>query len=103
MLWATYFYWWKYRRERKRFGASVAETGEDMLVPNATFVVTIAATLMVALSVWGSALIDVGRRSPSELRALGGMSRGAWLTAIVVAGPVGGLTYWLYSRIRLRR
>jgi hypothetical protein len=73
-----------------------------MLVPGGAFLLEVAVFGAVWFGCWAVALSDVARRSPPEIRALGRLSRPAWIGLIIAIGPVSALAYLLYSRLRLR-
>lgn len=76
--------------------------GVAFLVPNAAFLVEGTVFMGLSFGLWGLALWDLLHRSKLEVSTLGPLPRPVWVALLVVTGPVGALTYLLYSRLRLR-
>jgi hypothetical protein len=72
-----------------------------MLVPNAGFLIAVAALVGVLLVAWALALWVVFFRPDEEIRATR-IPRGAWIVLILLFGPIGALAYLLAARLGMR-
>jgi TctA family transporter len=72
-----------------------------MLVPNAGFLIAVAALVAVLLVAWALALWVVLRRPDEEIRATR-IPRRAWIVLILLFGPIGALAYLIAARLGMR-